>query len=433
MEVVYLACEEGDGWDWTLGVAEVERNARRAYGVLEENGRPKLRVVGGLGELERVMSEEGGRKGSKADGELVKPIRWGFALDAAENMPYVFHPDLIYKLNSKRWLAETSEFADPGGVEIIDCEVDCPRLKGHMGGGVNNGLGDDKGKETKGWSYDADCPDCEKAMEHEVDRILNILRTRKLPYVLKLTQSLSSIGTHIVNAEDARKKTLETVSEYLKEYLPRITPSNTYLHTTSLILSDAIQDKHGNPAETIALNFFVPQPGSHDPEPTWLGACTQLATGASARQATAIRYADQSALEQQYHDILRQISQILQKEGYYGFAGADIMTDANGVPYVVDLNVRSALSGVLYVLKGHLYEGRGFEVAEVFECLKLRISRGEFEGVFEKELMEGKIVILGSTRLGERREWCYGMVVAGKDMGGIGEVVERMEGFEVEG
>ena len=424
MEVVYLACE-GEGADWTLGVEEVGRNARRAYGVLEERGRPRLRVVGGLGELGSVMREKGD------GGEQVKPIRWGFALDVAENMPYVFHPDLIYKLNSKRWLAETSAFADPGGIEIIDCGVDCPKLQGHENGGVPMRDGHKIGEETKRWSYDSDCAGCEKAIEHEVDRILEILRKRKLPYVLKLTQSLSSIGTHVVNDENSRRRTLETISEYLKEYLPRITPSNTYLHTTSLIVSDAIQDKDGNPADTIALNFFVPQPDSHDPEPTWLGACTQLATGASARQATAIRYADQPSLEPQYHDILRQISQILQKERYYGFAGADIMTDANGVQYVVDLNVRSALSGVLYLLKGHLYERRGFEVAEVFECLKLRIGRDEFEEEFERELMEGKIVILGVTRLGERREWCYGMVVAGKDMEGIGEVVGRMEGFGV--
>ena len=33
-------------------------------------------------------------------------IRFAFAMDMAERVPSVFEPDLIYLLNSKRWLAK---------------------------------------------------------------------------------------------------------------------------------------------------------------------------------------------------------------------------------------------------------------------------------------------------------------------------------------
>jgi hypothetical protein len=49
----------------------------------------------------------------------------------------------------------------------------------------------------------------------------------------------------------------------------------------------------------------------------------------------------------------------------------------------------------------------------VYECVMLEIPREELESRFAKEFSEARIVLLGSTRLGEKRVWAYGMVSKG--------------------
>ena len=126
---------------------------------------------------------------------------------------------------------------------------------------------------------------------------------------------MSSVGTLIAKDESKRKEIVDWTESYLREYSPRITEDNAHMLTTALILSDFI------PGETMALNFFVKRDGSVE----FLGACHQLSTGESGRQATAITYADQTELQKKYQPVLDGIGRELHKEGYCGPVGADIM------------------------------------------------------------------------------------------------------------
>ncbi|PPJ61178.1 hypothetical protein CBER1_10292 [Cercospora berteroae] len=217
---------------------------------------------------------------------------------------------------------------------------------------------------------------------------------------------------------------IKKAEEYLREYLPRITKENEYLQTTSLILSDFI------PGDTMALNFFVKGSG----EVVFLGACHQLSTGESGRQATAITYKEQEKLEKKYRDVLKQIGEVLHEEGYRGPCGCDVMEDPEtGRLFVIDLNVRSALSLVLYTLKDHLNGAMGLEMALVYECVMLRIPREELEKRFEKEFQSGRLILIGSTRLGIKEQWAYGMILAGNDQDGIDGLSDRILKFEIEG
>ena len=239
-------------------------------------------------------------------------------MDFAERLPYLFHPELIYKLNSKRWLGEC-DLKSANDV-LIDCEITC-----------FNGSGG-----SKYWYYCGDdCQQCSEGIKKEIQRVQQILKERELPYVLKLTQSLSSVGTNIVTNEDERATLVDKITDYLKAYLPRITKENGHLQTTSLVLSDAI------PGKTMALNFHVNRDGSI----VFLGACHQLATGESGRQSTAIIYTDQEELEAKYRSMLAKIGKTLHGEGYYGPVGADIMENPkSGTLFTIDLNVRTPLS-----------------------------------------------------------------------------------------
>jgi hypothetical protein len=333
-------------------------------------------------------------------------IRWGFGMDFAEQLPYLFHPQLIYKLNSKRWLGECE--LKSANDQLIDCEITC-----------RNNTGD-----SKHWYYCGDdCEECRIGVLKEIQRVRDILIERPLPYVLKLTQSLASVGTNIVRTNDEREAVIDKMTDYLKAYLPRITKENGYLYTTTLVLSDAI------PGETMALNFYVRKDGSV----VFLGACHQLATGETGRQSTAITYADQGKLEEKFRSTLAKIGKTLHKEGYHGPVGADIMEDPNtGALFTIDLNVRTPLSFILYVLKGHFHDTRGFAMSLVYECIILNISRDELEERFSNEFQEGRIVLLGSTRLGNKDKWANGMIVAGSDQSDIERLTNKILKFETD-
>lgn len=330
-------------------------------------------------------------------------IRWGFAMDYAERLPYLYHPELIYKLNSKRWLGECD--LKSANDRLLDCEIDCPNHR------TSKGL----------WYYGGkDCKECNGGIQKEVQRIQDILNKPQPPYVLKLTQSLSSVGTMIPQDENERKPLVEKIGNYLEEYLPRITPENAHLHTTTLILSDFIK------GDTMALNFYIKRDGS----PVFLGACHQQSTGESGRQATAITYASQENLEQKYRKILERVGQVLHKEGYWGPVGADIMEHPeNGSLFVIDLNVRMPLSLVLYALRTH-FTSRGLGMSIAYECIMATLSRDELEKKFEQEFSEARIVLLGGTKVGQDGKWAYGMVVAGEDQKAIDELTDRILEFE---
>ena len=331
-------------------------------------------------------------------------IRWGFAMDIAERLPYLFHPELIYKLNSKRWLAECS--LRSANDRILDCQIDCPSHRTSKGQ----------------WYYGGpDCRNCRIGIQDDILRIRKILRGRPVPFVLKLTQSLSSVGTVLAKSEDDRANFVDMADDYLQRYLPRITKDNCHLYTTALILSDFI------PGDTMALNFHVRKNGT----PVFLGACHQLSTGESGRQATAITYANQEKLETKYRTTLEKIGQTLHEEGYYGPVGADIMEDPDeGTLFAIDLNVRSPLSLVLYLLKGHFNGKCGLGMSLVYECVMLSMSREQLEKRFSKEFEEARIVLLGSTRLGKKAVWAYGMVVAGETKKEIDGLSDRILEFE---
>ena len=328
-------------------------------------------------------------------------------MDFAERLPYLFHPELIYKLNSKRWLAVSN--LRSANDSVLDCVVQCATHQ------TKDGL----------WFYGGDsCDNCRECVHTQEQVVKKTLNETPMPYVLKLTQSLSAVGTNIVQNNEDKAALLDRISDYLSTYLPRVTAKNAALYTSSLVLSDFVAGK------TMALNFYVRRDGA----PVILGACHQLATGTSGRQATAITYADQARLEKKYQSIIKDIAKALHDEGYWGPVGADVMEDPDDERlFAVDLNVRTPLSLLLYLLRTHFHINRGYEMSIVYECIMLKISRDELEERLAKEFDEARIVLLGSTRLGKKEVWTYGVVVAGKNQKEIDEVSNKILDFEIEG
>ena len=344
MNVIFMG-SEGNVDDDSLSRDAIDKNARRAFDVIHESQRPKITTYRNVKDF--VKNHDGSK------------IRWGFAIDFTEGLPYVFHPDVQYLLNSKRWLAVCP--LKSANDQIIDNEIHCDK---HTS------------KSERWYNGGEDCKTCQDGIKAEVERVRDVLQKAKIPFVLKLSQSLSAVGTNIIQNEDERTELVERMTEYLKEYTPRITTENSHLHTTALILSDFVK------GPTHALNFHVRKDGSV----IFLGACNQLATGESGRQSTALTYADQPELEKKFRKILDEMGMVLHNEGYYGPVGCDVMEDPDsGRLFAIDMNVRNALSLLLYLLKGHFVEERGFSIATIYECTMLTISRDELEEKFKKD------------------------------------------------
>lgn len=107
------------------------------------------------------------------------------------------------------------------------------------------------------------------------------------------------------------------------------------------------------------------------------------------------------------------------------------MEDGEGRQYVIDLNVRTPLSLVLYLLKSHFNDKRGYGVALVYECVMLSISRDKLEEIFVQEFIDAKIILLGGTKLTEQKEkYGYGMILAGKNQKDIDELSDRILKYE---
>lgn len=255
-------------------------------------------------------------------------------------------------------------------------------------------------------------------------RVRALLQSREPPFVFKLTQCLGSAGTSLIKSNDNKAKLLDSVTEILRESLPRLTPENVHIHPTSFVVSDFI------PGNTMALNFFIRRDGS----PVSLGICHQLSTrgGEGGRQQTALTWDHQEKLEAKYRESLKQIGQVLHDEGYYGPAGADIMEDEDGTQYVIDLNVRSATSLILGLLRGHC-EKRGFGACLVYECLLLSVSREELYEKLAKEFAGGRIILLGCTRLESKNIWAYPVVLAGESQEKVRETSDEILKFEATG
>lgn len=112
----------------------------------------------------------------------------------------------------------------------------------------------------------------------------------------------------------------------------------------------------------------------------------------------------------------------------------------------------------LYLLKSHC-EARGFGVVMAFECIILEISRvsekrledydfpccgwdmltllavslkEELGDKFRQEAQEGRLIVLGSTRLGAGNNvWAFPVVLAGETQENVKELSERILKYEM--
>lgn len=274
-------------------------------------------------------------------------------LDRLDHLPHVVDPEVHYELLSKRGLAK-------GGLptpetSVIDTILN-PNKIHHL---------DD--------------------LNEEICRMLTPISERGLPFVVKVPQAIGGVGTFLVQTETERKSAIERLRGELPQMLQDFNPQNQHLHPCCLITQNFVS------GETVGISIFVTQKGKGVFISCWKQVMSERGTWAGG----IICYTEQPKLERKYAAIIDQIALFLHNRGYYGPAGADVLTDGNGMHLIVDLNVRVTGSYSLGCLRGH-FERRGLSFALLYS-FTVHCNQSDFRKRFQKEMTDGSLVIQAWT------------------------------------
>ncbi|KAI5460482.1 hypothetical protein BGZ63DRAFT_414690 [Mariannaea sp. PMI_226] len=272
--------------------------------------------------------------------------------DCLSHLPHLIAPEVHYEILSKRGLAQSGLPTPPSTV-------------------VDTVLQPDEMKDRTKTSIEA------ARMLLEVEKF-------KLPFVLKFPQS-SGKGTFIISSEVERFQLTEMLRPQLQQMLEQVTEVNHQLHPCSLVLQDYIAGK------VVALSLFITRKG----RPIFVGCCKQKFNDDGQWTGGSISYAKQDRLHRLYAGSMDKTALFLHQKGYYGPAGIDILTNASGEQYIIDLNVRITGTFNLGLVAGHFTKrglGRAMVEAAYFSC-----SRVTFEEAFAREIQDGRIIITAWT------------------------------------
>jgi hypothetical protein len=296
--------------------------------------------------------------------------------DSILTIPHVVDPETHYELLSKRGLAVSGLPTPP--TAVIDAEI-----------------GPDDIQDPQ-------------QLRQTMQRMLKPLETYHIPFFVKLNQSVSGKGVFAVISEAHREQIKKILGGQLQEMLRQINGTNSHLYPSSFILQDFI------PGKVVALSMFITQKG----RAIFNACCQQRFDSRGYWIGGQISYPEQEALKQKYTDTMSQIAKYLYQRGYYGPAGADIVTGDDGKHYTIDLNVRVTGTHPLGPLAGHFTQ-RGMKkatmITEYFTC-----SRSDFERAFKAEIADGALIICSWVR-----EEAIGLSHGGVTIGGADD--EKLE------
>lgn len=312
-------------------------------------------------------------------------------MDCLLPLPHLVDPEVHYEALSKRGLA-LSGLPTPA-TEIVDTALGPAQISDH------------------------------ELVDIEVQRMMAPIRARQPPFVIKMPQSLSGHGTFIVRTEADCSDAIRTLIPETKRMLNQINSLNAHINPCSLILQSL------TPGEAVALSLLITKSG----RPIFTACCSQIFHANGKWAGNFCDYREQETLRAQYAETAAKIGAYMHKLGYWGPLGADIMTGIDGRQLIIDLNARVTGSHPLGALRGHFVR-LGLNVANIFSCLTLRLTREEFEEEFRQELVQsGSIVVNAWIHMKDGKTSLATVVLAAEHREKLNELVERLNVFKIAG
>jgi len=375
---LYLFDIDPPQYDIATGSVEsppaAQTDAHRVYDALIPSQRPNLSFISSP---ESFKPDEGVK---------VSPYP---VLDFLDQSPCVVSQDVHYRLLSKRDLALS-------------------------------GLPTPQTHAIEGKLSPSDIKDEDK-VQAEANRIINIVRERAPPFVIKFPQSLAGQGVFPVRDDKSKAERIAILETAVPHMIRSLLHQNAHLQPISLLLQDLVE------GDTKNLSIFVTKTG----RAVFVSAAEQFLDDDGIYRASILDYKRQDHFEKVYRDTVQKVAAHAYKHGFYGPMGADIMTDAEGNQFVVDLNTRITGDYMMGPLKGHFDDRRGLRFSYLITPLVVLGNRDGFEDKFAKELVEGRMVIVGWARgkggkSGSHEYSVCSVIVGAKDRNDVMDLVGRL-------
>lgn len=338
--------------------------ALRTSSILPVHQRPQFRLIAGPEDLKLDHPGE--------------QLAVAMPLDSLARLPHVVHTDVHYDILSKACLA-TSGLPTPQSqvIHLVPSKTVLSMAT------TSPGFFPDSLRAFTQNEIDSFQAQANLASQNALKPIL----AHALPFVLKQTMTVSGGGTYIAHTETQRQALISTLqSTVIPVLLSSCTAVNAHLHPATLILSAYVRA-----VNSYGLTFFV---GRADGACRFISCSNQEFDGAGFWTGGFIEYLEQADLEARFGGTMRAVGGFLFARGYYGPVGIDVLEDAHGGQWVVDMNVRTPGSLPAGVLKGHFSTERGLHVAYMLSGVRLPCSRETFLETFRVQFEEGRIVIV---------------------------------------
>lgn len=342
-------------------------------------------------------------------------------LDGLEGLPLTVPLEVTWYLNSKAALAD-SELPTPR-MDVVEVSGFCVEPSGCCEVCVRDGM--------RTHFVPANCSGIRGDWIKEGERrILNAVRRKPVPFVLKNQQTFGGAGTWVVHSEEDKADLVEVLSGedgVLRKMLARVTEMNHHLKPATIIISDVVKDPIGD----YGVTFFVTDKG----QAIFLGASEQMTDSNNAWIGSTIDYTHQDNLREKFDPLVRRTAAWLAAQGYYGPAGMDVLETANPgqtdshtgeetAYHIVDLNVRTSGSMCLPLMRGY-FTDLGLKCASSFS-LTAKGSREEFIESSREDFVSGRMCILSWYHDRKTNKSIGDVVVGGSDEGDLQKRMQKV-------
>ncbi|KAJ5102453.1 hypothetical protein N7532_002982 [Penicillium argentinense] len=249
----------------------------------------------------------------------------------------------------------------------------------------------------------------------ESARMTRLIEEHQVPFMVKLPQSISGMGTFAVTSETNRTRIKAMLTTQLVFMLRQLNQTNRHLHPCSIVLQDFVD------GPVVALSLFV----TKTVQPIYIACCEQLFDNHSHWIGGSISYRQQAGFRKTFSALMGKVAAFLHHKGYHGPAGVDIVTDQHsGEQLAIDLNVRVTGAFHLGPLMGH-FTRRGLLEAAMTSG-ELLCTRDVFEEIFSEEIRQGSLIISGWVHNESQSKSHAAITVGARDYDSLQEYLQRV-------
>jgi len=197
-----------------------------------------------------------------------------------------------------------------------------------------------------------------------------------IPFALKATHGLSGDGTWLIRKEEDRSK-VSKINFIGRGY-------------KRMVVSELLDYVHN-----YCIHFYVSKDPKRD---VLLGVTRQIIDSNGGWDGSSIDFTEQDTLFVKLSGIVNHLSEYLRKNDYFGIVGVDVLENASGELFVIDLNPRINGSTCLCLLRKHMTKHGKFKMHFLGE-VKFNTSPDKVLSLLNDLVHENSVFVFGLADL----------------------------------